>query len=446
LPGIVLLGFLAVVGWAARERLLPARPVTVIPVVTTFMDVQNESTPLFQAAGWIEPRPTPILVTALTEGVVEELLVVESQTIKSGQVVARLIQDDAKLALQTAEADRELRQAEVEHARAMLSVTRAALPSQLQSARSHLAFAQEFFDSMKEADRMGAVPNLSLPKAKSGLDASASAVADLEIRQGTFKAAGIRPFAEAEANVKSATARLKQAETGVALAKLRLERTFVTAQVGGQVIALVAKPGQRLMGQAPYGMPEASTVVTMFNPSMIQVRADVRLDDVPKVQSGQRVTIDTPVTPDRPLDGEVLQITSQADIQKNTLQVKVSIKTPPATLRPDMLVQATFLAMPTGKAADGEKQSLRLLIPKQLVESADGNAYVWIADLAGRVARKKTVKLGRSSGDFVEVLQGLNPADRLITDGRQGLGDGERIAVTHASTGMETMRHESGKH
>ena len=246
--------------------------------------------------------------------------------------------------------------------------------------------------------------------------------------------------------MKSAIAHLKEAEATVALAKLRLDRTIIKSPVDGQVITLVAKPGQRLMGQSALGMLEASTVITMFDPKMIQVRADVRLEDVPKVQPGQRVTIDTPVTPDRPLEGEVLQITSQADIQKNTLQVKVAVKTPPSTLRPDMLVQATFLALPSRDAVDGDKQSLRLLIPTQLVESADGSAHVWIADLAGKVARKKSVKLGRPSGDFVEVVQGLNPADRLITEGRQGLADGQRIAVTYADTGAEPTHHDGGRH
>jgi HlyD family secretion protein len=442
LPGIVVLGFLAVIGWAARDRLLPARTVTVVPVVTAQMDVQSEGTPIFQAAGWVEPRPTPILVTALTEGVVEKLFVVEGEKINAGHVVARLIQDDAKLGLQTAEADRELHQADVERAKAELAVARAALPSQLQAARSQLALAQETVEVRTETFQIGAAPRLWLPHARSELDAAANKVAQLEIRQGTFKGVGIPPFAEAEANVKAAAARLKQAETTVALAKLRLDRTIIKAPVSGQVITLVAKPGQRLMGQSAIGHSEASTLITMFDPAMLQVRADVRLEDVPKVQPGQRVTIDTPVTPDRPLEGDVLQITSQADIQKNTLQVKAAIKAPPTTLRPDMLVQVTFLALPTRDVADVEKQSLRVLIPRQLLESTEGNAFVWTADLAGKVARKKMVKLGRSSGDFIEVVQGLNPADRLIFDGREGLSDGQRIAVRHVDNALESMRKD----
>jgi HlyD family secretion protein len=443
LPAVVLLGFLAVLGWAARDILLPARHVTVVPVVTTHMDVQSEGTPLFQAAGWVEPRPTATLVTALTEGVVEKLLVVEGQTIKAGDQVAQLIQADARLALQTAEADRDMRQAELEQANATLATARAALPSQLEAARSRLALLQQTLDSRTQLLEQGATPFLSVPNAKSERDAAAAKVAELEIRQGTFKAVNIRPFAELEASVKSATARLKQAETAATAAQLRLERTIVKAPMNGQVLALLARPGQRLMGQSAIGHPEASTVISMYDPNQLQIRADVRLEDVPKVEPGQRVLIYAPVSPDRPLEGEVLQITSQADIQKNTLQVKVAVKAPPAMLRPDMLVQTSFLA-PAQPDANDERQTLRLLIPKQLVESAEANSFVWTADIAGKVARKTSIKLGRTSGDFVEILQGLNPSDRLIFDGRSGLSDGQRISITHGDAGVESPRGDGG--
>src|SRR5262245_13602768 len=71
LPGLVLAGFLALAAWAARDSLLPAHPVTVVPVLTSQAEMQQEGEPLFQAAGWVEPRPTPTVVTALAEGVIE---------------------------------------------------------------------------------------------------------------------------------------------------------------------------------------------------------------------------------------------------------------------------------------------------------------------------------------------------------------------------------------
>ncbi|TMQ33786.1 MAG: hemolysin D, partial [Planctomycetota bacterium] len=41
LPAAVVLGFLAIVGWAARDSFLPSRPVTVVPVFTTRATVQQ---------------------------------------------------------------------------------------------------------------------------------------------------------------------------------------------------------------------------------------------------------------------------------------------------------------------------------------------------------------------------------------------------------------------
>ena len=100
---LVLLGFVAVLGWAARHSLLPSRPVTVVPVLTSRAELQQAGTPLFQAAGWVEPRPTPTLVTALAEGFIDELLVVEGQEVEKGEtVIARLNDRDARLALDRA--------------------------------------------------------------------------------------------------------------------------------------------------------------------------------------------------------------------------------------------------------------------------------------------------------------------------------------------------------
>src|SRR5688500_2786598 len=105
LPGVLLASFSALLGWALRDPSLPATSVTVVPVVATRAESQAVDTPLFQAAGWVEPRPTPVVVSALAEGVVERLTVIEGQTVEAGEPVAFLIDEDAKLALRQAAAD-----------------------------------------------------------------------------------------------------------------------------------------------------------------------------------------------------------------------------------------------------------------------------------------------------------------------------------------------------
>ncbi|HEX6985476.1 MAG TPA: hemolysin D, partial [Planctomycetaceae bacterium] len=88
LPLALIAGFAAVIGWAAKDMLSPGRPVTVVPVFVTRSAAEREGTPLFKAAGWVEPRPTAIRVPALSPGVIERLLVVQDQQVKDGEPIA----------------------------------------------------------------------------------------------------------------------------------------------------------------------------------------------------------------------------------------------------------------------------------------------------------------------------------------------------------------------
>jgi RND family efflux transporter MFP subunit len=413
LPGVILLGFVTLLAWATRESLLPATPVTVVPVLATRAEVQQKGKPLFQSAGWVEPRPTPVVVSALAEGIVEQLLVVEGQEVQEGHVVARLIDTDARLAMNTAEADLALRQADLGLARAGL-----------RSAMVKEEFAQFVLESRRRAFKANAIPEIDYRQAESDSKTAAAAKE------------------EAQANIQSAQARLKQAQVGVDVAQLRLDRMTVKAPCAGRVLALVARPGSRLMGLALGTAQESSTVVTLYDPQRIQVRADIRLDDVPRLQVGQPVRIETPAAPGGPLEGELLFTTAITDIQKNTLQVKVGIKAPPPTLRPDMLVTVTFLAPEAaGKAAASEQ--LRLFVPRALVESGDGGTQVWIANLTARKAHRRAVKVGPGTqGDLVEIVEGLTAADRLISSSREGLTEGQRITAAGDDLGGATAPHE----
>ncbi len=136
IPGVLLVGFLGLVAWAARDAVSPPAPVWVTPVLASQSQSQHEGTPLFQATGWIEPRPTPIRVAALAPGVVEQLLVVENQAVKAGEPGAELVKQDAELAYQRAQANVKLREAELLEAEAGMTAatTRLEQPVHLQAA------------------------------------------------------------------------------------------------------------------------------------------------------------------------------------------------------------------------------------------------------------------------------------------------------------------------
>jgi multidrug efflux pump subunit AcrA (membrane-fusion protein) len=204
----------------------------------------------------------------------------------------------------------------------------------------------------------------------------------------------------------------------------------VRAPVDGRVYRLVANPGTTLTGEmGSSDQYDGSTVVTMYRPEMLQARVDVRFEDVPQVALGQAVQIENPALKE-PLVGKVLFISSLANIQKNTLEVKVAIESPPTVFRPEMLVNVTFLAPPSTEQPSGPTEQMRLYVPNQYVHRSESGVFVWLADQSAGVARRASVNAGPpASNGLAEITSGLTATSRVITTGAENLRDGERIQI-----------------
>lgn len=476
LPLALLGGFAGLITWAAWDQIFPPQPVTVMSVIATTAESQQEGTPLFQAAGWIEPRPTPIRVAALAPGVVEQLLVVEDQPMQTGDPIAKLVTDDARLALEGARADEKLRRAEVDQAKANLAaaITRFEQPVHLEAALSqaeaelaktetllkdlpfHLKRAQADYDANlkdyegKQAAR-DVVAGIDVDKAESARDSSLASVEEYRDRivstrkeqsalidkrdalqtQLELLADERKARDEAQAKLKAAEARVAQAAVAIEEAQLRLDRMTIRSPVEGRVFRLIAHPGARIgSGMTQMEGHDGSTVVTMYIPTQLQIRVDVRFEDIPKVILGQPVEIGNPALPS-PLTGRVLFVSSEADIQKNTLQVKVEISDPPDFFKPEMLVDVTFLAPPSLEKVDVTKQELRLYLPQEYLRREDGRAFVWVADRSDGVVRKVSVQTAEESNHgLIEITEGLKITSKIVASSTSDLTDGDRIRIT----------------
>ncbi len=478
--------------WSARDLLLPPRQVRVVPVLATAADVQRQGTPLFKAAGWVEPRPTPVRVAALAPGVIEKLLVVEDQAVEQNAPIAQLVEDDARLAVERAQADSNLREAELAAARAeqkaaqtrlkkpvhldaALAEAQAALakietelknlPFAVQRAEAELTAAQRVYSGKLAAQ--DAVAGVEIDIAKSKLDSAQALLAELRRRessldkeyqalasrrdalqtQRTLLADEIQAMESATAKVSSALARVEQERVALAEAQLQLDRMTVRAPITGRVYRLVAQPGTRLGGASGHGPgQDGSTVVTLYRPDLLQLRVDVRFEDIPKIQLQQPVRIENAALP-APITGHVLFVSSEADIQKNTLQVKVAIPDPPAMCKPEMLMDVTFLAVEKqGETAGHSGDTLQLYVPQQLIQQDADGPFVWLADQSEGVARKIIVETGSLSTDgLLQVTRGLTNASRLIASGFEDLADGDRIQVVgeDPSLGTDVMVQRS---
>jgi multidrug efflux pump subunit AcrA (membrane-fusion protein) len=107
LPVAIGLGFCLLFFALFGGRLLPAPEVQVAVVLASAGEDSGTSAApgqlLFQASGWIEAAPFPSKATALVDGVVESVAVLEGQDVLEGQLLATLIDADARLAHAIAE-------------------------------------------------------------------------------------------------------------------------------------------------------------------------------------------------------------------------------------------------------------------------------------------------------------------------------------------------------
>lgn len=462
-PAAILLAFLGVLASTVGDLWHGSVEVTVLrPQVVDASSTAASGTPVFQAAGWIEPDPFPIEVTALAPGVVRELLVQQSDRVELGQVVARLIERDAQLECASADAMLAEAKAEVARAEAEMRAAQTTFDTALMIAETSAKAKADLKGKLAEARHreqsvVGGEAQVRAAEAEVGLQRELAAAGATGPRQVELAEAMLAErianlevlradaaLAEAEAEKARATdERVRQdiqlriderqrVEVGLAVfaaakarqdavqvtcdqAELRLERMEVRAPANGVVLERLATAGTALEG-------ERAVVCTLYDPASMRVRVDVPQGEVSKVGVGMRVEVLADSRPNKPYAGEVIRLVHKADIQKVTLQVHVRLEDADDLLRPEMLVQARFLAR--GGAQSTTETSV-VLVPARLIEGGS----VWLVEGATRTALRRSIEVGATRGELVEVLSGVNASDKLIDSGRASLSEGARLKI-----------------
>ncbi len=477
LPATILVMTTGLVVYTASDSLWPALSVNVVSVI--LKDTGTEAaagTVVVQAPGWVEPDPFPMSVSALADGVVREVLVLEGDHVERDQVVVRLIDEDARISLDQANAMLEQRQAAVaivrarlneaqrnwdnpieltrmlETAQAKLNEKRAELarwPFELAREEARAAYLEFDFNRVSKLVDDQAGGDFELVRAEQNHKAQQAEVevirhrkaileSQIDALEADYKAAAqdlelriehTRALAEADAAVQNAEASVKSASAMRDEAILRLKRMDIKSPTNGVVMTRLVEPGAKVILASDN--TRSAQVLRLYKPDALQVRVDIPLVDAAKVGVGQGAEIIVDVLPDRIYTGQVSRVVHEADVQKNTLQVKVAITNPTAELKPEMLARARFLAITeTSDASQTGNQAQLVFIPTSATVNLDGESFVWVADPATGTARRVPIETGHTMvDDWISVRTGLNPGDRVIVNPPTDITDGARISV-----------------
>lgn len=466
-PAAVLLATGSLLAYAARDALQPRLGVYVaaaIPkdgfvsgppagdaeamVEPAEVEVPPDAPPgpvAVQAPGWIEPAPYAVSVPALAEGVIREVLVLEGERVEAGQVIARMIDEDAKLLLRAADATVAERDADVARARSAVATAE----SQVEVERTAAAELRDEVNRKRDLVAAGGLSEGTFRR--------------MEIRLGGLEA----KVSTAEKMVGEARAVLAQTESAHTAAHvmrdeaaLRLERMAVRCPVAGVVLTRLVEPGSRISmnskGESGSGGSMMGAVLRVYDPAKMQVRVDVPLADAAKVGVGTRATVSTEALSDQTFNGVVSRVVHEANIQRNTVQFKVALDAPSPVLKPEMLARvklhAPAIASRRVGASIGSKDAsgfsdgdnITLLVPTAAITSAgEERGQVWVVDTSGGspVARRRDIATTPSPDEgFTAVTSGLRLTDRVILDppAPPAIQDGTRLKVLGERTTAST--------
>ena len=229
------------------------------------------------ASGNIYPE-IEVKISPDISGEITELNVEEGDSVKKGQVLARIFAD--LYALQRDEAASQVgqRQATVANSEAALEATKASL------------------DQAKQAyDRNKAL-----------YDQKVISKAEFEQFETTYRSAQAN-YNAALQGIKSLEANVVAAQTGLTRANKDLGRTTLVAPMNGVISSLKVKRGERVAGNSFNVGTEMMTVADM---SIMEVRVDVGENDIVKVNFGDSVDVELDAYNNRKFKGVVTQIAS----------------------------------------------------------------------------------------------------------------------------------------
>jgi HlyD family secretion protein len=372
-----------------------------------------------KASGKIYPE-VEVKISPDISGQITELNVQEGDSVKKGQVLAKIYADI--YALQRDEAASRVTQsvATVENSKAALD----ALKATLDQAKTTLDRNRKLFEQ------------------------SVISRAELEQYEMSYRTADAN-YNAAKQNIRSLQAGVQSSQTGLNRANKDLGRTTITAPMNGVISSLKVKKGESVAGSTFNVGTEMMTVADM---SLLEVRVDVGENDIVKINIGDSADVEVDAYSNRKFRGVVTKIASSTkstaaslatnDVTNYEIRIRLDRssysdlagKTFP--FRPGMNASADIktkrvdnvMTVPIGSVNARVKGSDKTMADKKESkaeeEEEEGNVppdtgdelelVVFVLQKDGTV-KKRIVQTGIQDLNYIEILGGLQPGEEVIS-------------------------------
>ncbi|MCO6442059.1 MAG: efflux RND transporter periplasmic adaptor subunit [Nitrococcus mobilis] len=148
------------------------------------------------------------------------------------------------------------------------------------------------------------------------------------------------------------------------------------------------------------------TLMRIADLSWVWVEAEVYEAELPLVRAGMPAEVRLPYLPNQVYKGEIDYVYPYLEEDSRTGRVRITLENPNGVLKPDMYAEVKLMA----------DLGQRLTVPEEAVIIA-GETRVVFEDLGGGRLAPRRVETGQRAGGRIEILNGLEPGDQVVTSG-----------------------------
>jgi RND family efflux transporter MFP subunit len=249
----------------------------------------------------------------------------------------------------------------------------------------------------------------ALATARANVDAT---LAKLASARAGLRAGSVSATASADASVKTALGSLRAAQANY-------EKTRVRATIGGTVNFLPIKVGEYVAA--------FQRVATVAQNGALEIVAYVPEEQRTSLSVGMTVTVEGNHK------GTITAIAPALDPTTKQIEVHIAVDAAPDLVNGQSVritLPSETVAAPAQTTASSTAADIRVLLPLTSVKLLPNSRAVFTVDGTGRIIAH-AVTIGDVIGDRIEVISGVTPDMRIITDVR-GLSEGEKVQIGDA--------------
>lgn len=422
------------IGIAVVRGRTPAFDLEKYTVTATSQDLEATIT----ASGTVVPIQS-VNISPKSAGRITKLFVDQGDKVTAGQRLAQMETTDlqadylrtqanlAQARARLAEVAAGSRPEEITQARARLDQARAKLaaagsgrPEEISRAESRLNLSTERLRQNQFLKDQGAISEdtlnqsladqrdaqANLVQARSGLRDEDTAQLAAAVRESGAAVQMMENGARSE-QIDQAEAAVGVAQAQVAAIELQLKDATITAPFDGIVSQKYANEGAFVTPTVSAGTTASSTSASILAIARgLEVVASVPEVDVGRISKGQRVEIIADAFPGKVFLGRVNLVAPEAVVDQNvtSFKVRITLETGKEELRSNMNIDSRFL---------GEQVKNALVVPTVAIVTEKGKTGVLIPGENNKPIFKP-VTIGQTSKDKTQILEGLNPSERVF--------------------------------